>query len=99
MTTYMIAEVTITDPELYSEYVEKVPEVIRRYGGRYLARGGKVYPLAGDWRPERVILLEFETLEKLRECFGSPDYRRLTPLRERSTISRSIIVEGGAPPE
>jgi len=40
MAVYLIAEIEIKDLEMYSRYVEKVPEVIERFGGRYLSQGG-----------------------------------------------------------
>jgi uncharacterized protein (DUF1330 family) len=96
MPVFMIIEIEIQDGELYAQYVEEVPPVIERYGGRYLARGGRVTPLAGNWHPERVIVIEFDTLEQVRQCFASPEYLALAPLRERSTRGRSIVVEGCA---
>ena len=94
MSVYMIVEITVKNSELYSRYVAQVPQVVDKYGGRYLIRGGKVTPLAGDWNPERIILLEFEMAEQLRRCFGSPEYLEIASLREQSTISKSIVVEG-----
>ena len=97
MSVYMIIEIEIRDNELYSKYVEKVPEVIGKYGGRYLVRGGKVTPLSGSWKPERIIVIEFETIEQLQKCFKSTEYLELAPLREQSTISKSIVVDGYLP--
>lgn len=94
MSVYMIAEIEAQDGELYSEYADKVPEIIRKYGGRYLIRGGEVTALSGNWNPERVILVEFDTVEQWRRCFASPEYVKLAPLRERSTISRAIVLDG-----
>jgi uncharacterized protein (DUF1330 family) len=94
MTVYMIADITIEDRKTYAAYVAQVPEVIERYGGRYVARCEQVYALTGGWVPERVIIVAFDSMEHLRACFNSPEYRALAPLRERSTTSRAIVVEG-----
>ena len=94
MPVYLIIDVAVTDPELYAEYVEQVPAVVERYGGRYLARGGDVVPLTADWRPQRIILIEFDSIDQVRDCFTSPEYLALAPLREKSTTSRAIIIEG-----
>ena len=99
MPVYLIADIEVVDAELYAEYVARVPEVIHRYGGQYLVRGGNAATLSGDWVPERIILVEFETVERLQECFGSTEYSELAPLRKQSTISRSIVVEGYGSPE
>jgi len=99
MSVYMIVEITVKNSELYSRYVAQVPQVVDKYGGRYLIRGGRATPLSGNWNPERIILLEFETVEQLRKCFESREYLEIAPLREQSTTSKSIVVEGCAPPK
>jgi len=53
--------------------------------------------LSGNWNPERMILIEFETLEQLQQCFNSAEYQKIAPFRTQSTLSRSIIVEGLVP--
>lgn len=87
------------DYELYTKYVEKVPEIIKKYGGRYLVRGGKVLPMFGNWNPERIVIIEFETEEQVRDCFNSTEYLKVAPLRENSTITKSVIVNGYLPSE
>ena len=68
--------------------------VVEQYGGRYLARSGEVSTMVGDWRPERIVLIEFETIEQVQEFFASPEYQALVSLREQSAATRAIIVEG-----
>ncbi len=92
MSVYMIIEVKVADEKLYGEYVAKVPAVIAQFGGKYLARGPAT-PLAGNWKPERIIVIEFESLEQLHKCFASDEYRRIAPLQEQSAIGKSILVE------
>lgn len=97
MSVYMIIDITIRDDDLYSQYVEGVSEVVEKHGGRYLVRGGKVTPLSGNWNPERMIVMEFETMGQLQRCFRSAEYLELAPRREQSTDSRAIVVEGYLP--
>ena len=94
MPVYLIIEIKTINPEIYSEYVARVSDIVVTHGGRYLVRGGKITPMLGDWHPERIILIEFDSIEQLQECFSSADYLELAPLRERSTTSRAIIVDG-----
>ncbi len=94
MSVYMIIEIEITDKNTYAEYVEKVPATVEEYGGRYIVRGGAVTPLTGDWRPERVIVLEFPSADEMQRWNSSPEYLELAPLRMRSTKTRAIAVEG-----
>ena len=93
MSVYMIIEIQIKDDKLYAEYVAKVPEVINKYGGKYLARTSQVMPLTGNWNPERIIIIEFETIEHLRKCFGSDKYRQISQLREKSAVGKAIVVD------
>ena len=97
MPVYLIIDITITDPDLYGEFVARVPAVVEQYGGRYLARSGEVSTMVGDWQPERIVLIEFETIEQVQEFFASPEYQALVPLREQSATTRAILVEGYEP--
>ena len=60
-------------------------------------RGGEVTPLSGNWTPERIAVIEFESFELLINCFTSADYLEIAPLRELSTISKAIVVRGCQP--
>ncbi len=88
----MIIEVEVTDEKLYAEYVAKVPAVIANFGGKYLARG-PARPLSGNWKPERIIVIEFPSHEQLHNCFNSDEYRQIALLREQSAAGKSIVVE------
>jgi len=94
MAVYMIVEIAVKDREQYVKYVEQVAEIVNRHGGRYLVRGGAVTSMSGDWKPERVIVIEFDTMDAWRACFTSPEYRAIAPFREQSTNTRAIVVEG-----
>lgn len=95
MSVYMIVEAKeVIDKEGYGEYIRKVPETIAKFGGTYLARGGQVTVASGDWNPARIIIVEFDSMGKFREWWESPEYRAIAPLRERSTKTNAIVVEG-----
>ncbi len=67
MAVYMIVEAKgVKDKEGYSEYIRKVPQTIEKYGGKYLARGGRVSVVSGDWNPQRLIIVEFASMDKFR---------------------------------
>jgi uncharacterized protein (DUF1330 family) len=94
MPVYLILDITIVDQDVYEEYVERVPAVVEKYGGRYLVRGGEVATLSGDWQPERIVIVEFDGSEQVQEFYASPEFQALLPLREQGTTSRAILVEG-----
>jgi uncharacterized protein (DUF1330 family) len=94
MSVYVIIDIAVIDQGLYEEYVARVPAVVEQYGGRYLVRGGEVVALAGDWQPERIVVLEFESSDQAQEYLTSPEYLALVLLRQKSISSRAIIVQG-----
>ncbi|MBI2960842.1 MAG: DUF1330 domain-containing protein [Betaproteobacteria bacterium] len=94
MTAYVIAEVDITDPETYKGYQQAVPASVKKYGGRFLTRGGKVVPKDGGWEPKRVIVIEFPSLDDAQKWYHSPEYAPLLDIRLKATRSRLILVEG-----
>ncbi len=94
MAVYAVVNVQITDPARYADYVEKAPPIIARYGGKYLARGGEVKVLEGDWNPQRLVILEFESMERFNEWYNSPEYTPLKQLRGEASVTEFVIVEG-----
>jgi len=94
MAIYMITDISVKDEATYAVYVEKVRSIVEKHGGRYLARGGAVTPLTDNWKPERVAIIAFDNLRQIQECFSSDEYLRIAPLREQSTESRAIVVDG-----
>lgn len=94
MSVYVIIDIEVKNEGLYFQYVNKVADIVKKYGGRYLARGGKIISMFGDWKPERIILIEFDNMEQIQKCFQSQEYLQIAPFREHSTITKAIIVEG-----
>jgi uncharacterized protein (DUF1330 family) len=94
MTAYVIAEVEITDPAAYEEYRRRVNAVNARFGGRFIARGGRIEALEGGWSPERVVIVEFPSMEQALKWYRSADYAELIELREKSSRFRMIALEG-----
>jgi uncharacterized protein (DUF1330 family) len=94
MPVYMILSVEVIDSAAYNEYKAKVPELVEKYGGRYLVRGGAALRTIGDWNPGRIILLEFPSHERLWEWLASPEYAPLAAIRDRSTRAKGIVVDG-----
>jgi uncharacterized protein (DUF1330 family) len=91
---YLVGIVTIEDAEGFAEYASQVPEVIARYGGRYIARGGTVEVLEGSWAPARVTLAEFDSLEQAKRWYESEEYQALAEIRRRSANADLVLVEG-----
>lgn len=98
MSAYVIADVEVLDLALYETYRQKVPATIAAFGGRYLVRGGALTVLEGQWSPKRCVILEFPSMAQLKAWYDSPAYVPLRAIRERSTRSNLVMVEGFAAP-
>ena len=94
MAAYVIVDVTITDPQDYEEYKKLTPASITAYGGKFIVRGGKTETLEGGWDPERIVVLEFQTVERAKEWWASAMYGPAKEIRQRSATTRMIVVEG-----
>ena len=94
MAAYVIVEIEVTDPVRYEDYKMMAPPTIAAYGGRYLARGGRTEPFEGGWAPQRLVILEFPSLERAREWLESPEYRDARQLRHLTARSRMVAIEG-----
>ena len=94
MAAYLLAEIEITDPESFEAYRRDVSQLIARFGGRYLARGGTAEMLEGDRSVKRTVLLEFPEMAMLRAFYGSPEYQPLLALRQASSQSEVLIFDG-----
>jgi uncharacterized protein (DUF1330 family) len=94
MSAYVIAEIDITDPAAYEDYRRQVPDVIARYGGKYIVRGGKVESLEGGWSPKRIAVVEFPSMEQALKFYRSPEYAPLIAIRQKASRGKLVIVEG-----
>ena len=94
MAAYLVVDLTITDPEGFARYRDMVPPTIAAYGGKYLVRGGAITPLEGDWNPRRITILEFPSVERAKAWWDSPEYAEAKALRQRTTTTNLIAVEG-----
>lgn len=94
MTAYVIAETDITDPEQYARYMAASPAAIAEGGGRFVVRGGDVEVLEGDWRPPRLVVLEFDDVEAARRWYDSAQYRAVRALREGAGHVNMVLVPG-----
>lgn len=94
---YFIACIRMNDSNensSYMEYIREVKPIVEQFGGRYLIRSDKIMALSEKWRPDRVIVIEWDSKSRLEECFSSEIYLAIAGKRERAVESSAIIVEG-----
>lgn len=94
MPAYLIANISVEDPETFKTYQQGVPAVVARHGGRYLVRGGRVVAKEGDPAASRIVMIEFPTLEAAEAFYASDDYAELLRTRLASATGWLMFVEG-----
>jgi uncharacterized protein (DUF1330 family) len=94
MPAYVIVETDVTDPERYEQYKAASSGTVAAAGGRFLVRGGELAVLEGDWRPSRLVVLEFEDLAAAQHWYRSELYRAAKQLREGAAHLRMVAVQG-----
>ncbi len=94
MAAYAIVDLHIYDIARYIQYQRALSPLLRVAGGRYLARGGEFEVLAGDMQPERLVLIEFPSMDALRDFYESPQVQELEPQREACSRICIIAVNG-----
>jgi uncharacterized protein (DUF1330 family) len=97
MPALLIADIEVKDPDTYATYRSANPDIVKRYGGRYIAVGGQVRVLEGDWVPRRTIVIEFPDMAALTNFYESKEYVELREIRWKSAESRLVAIEVTAP--
>jgi uncharacterized protein (DUF1330 family) len=94
MAAYVIADIGITDPVGYEAYRPLAAASVARFGGRFLARGGKAVLLEGAPAPERIVVIEFADAAAARRWYESEEYQAALKIRQANSKGRVILVEG-----
>lgn len=94
MKAYLVLDFKIHGFSAFKRYIDNVPAFIAKHGGRYLVQGAEPTPLEGDWRPERMVVLEFPARQNATDFLNDPDFQDLLAVRHRTTASRLVLVDG-----
>jgi len=94
MSAYVIVEIDVADPVGYEEYKKQAAATVHAYGGKYIVRGGKAEVLEGDWSPKRIVILQFESMERAKEWLNCEEYREPRKMRHATAKANMIVVEG-----
>ena len=94
MSAYVIFDVDIHDLDRYQAFMQGVKPALEAAGARYLARGGAHHVLEGDWKPRRIVLIEFPSLAAWEAFYNGATYQGLKSVRDACSSARLVSVEG-----
>jgi uncharacterized protein (DUF1330 family) len=95
MAAYLVVDTNLTNPELYERYKLKAKPMVEKYGGEYLARGGKL-SIKEDalWRPTRMVLVKFPSVQDAETFYQSDEYQDILKVSKQSADRTLVILEG-----
>ena len=94
MSAYVIVEIEIVDPAGYEAYKKLAGATVEKYGGKYLVRGGQTEVLEGNWKPKRIVVLEFPSTDRAKAWLNSEEYREPRKMRHATAKTHMLVVEG-----
>ena len=94
MKAYVIVEINIHNQQLYDEYKKLTPATIAAYDGKFIVRGGKTESLEGNWNPQRLVVLEFPSVDRAKEWWSSEGYSKAKAIRQQAATTKMMVVEG-----
>ena len=99
MPAYVIADVKVSNPERYKEYMALSPAAIEAAGGRFLVRGGAHEVLEGSWQPARMVMAEFPDMASAHAFYDSARYVEARAKRAGATEYFNMVVVQGVEPK
>ncbi len=90
---YVVVDAKSRNPELLAEYRRLATMAVEQFGGRYLLRGGDYEVLEGGWRPSRLVVVEFASLDVARSFYDSPEYVAARKAREGVSDFDMLLAE------
>jgi uncharacterized protein (DUF1330 family) len=92
---YIVAHVTVRNPDAYKEYIERDTPILKALGGSFIIRGGQSQVMEGE-SLDRHVVIEFPSYEAAQAAYNDPEYQDVAEIRRRNADSVIIVVEGAA---
>jgi uncharacterized protein (DUF1330 family) len=94
MKAYLVLDLSVNDLGRFRRYIAEIPAFIAKHSGQYIVRGVVPTPIEGDWKPERLVIIEFPEREKAEAFLNDPDIQDLFRVRHDTTMSRLVLADG-----
>lgn len=94
MKAYLVLDLTVNDFGRLKKYIAEIPAFIAKHSGRYIVQGTQPTAIEGDWKPERMVIIEFPERENAEAFLGDPEIQDLFRVRHETTTSKLVLVDG-----
>ena len=94
MKAYLVLDLSVNDFGGFKRYIAEIPAFIAEHSGKYIVQGVQPTTIEGDWKPERMVIIEFPERKKAEAFLNDPDIQDLFKLRHDTTTSKLVLVDG-----
>ena len=96
MKSYLVLDLSVNDFSGFKKYIAEIPAFIAKHAGKYIVQGAQPTTIEGNWKPERMVILEFPERENAEAFLSDPEIQSLFKIRHVTTTSRLVLVDGCA---
>jgi uncharacterized protein (DUF1330 family) len=94
MKAYLVLDFSVNDAGGFRKYVDEIPAFIAKHAGKYIVKGDRPTSIEGDWKPERMVIIEFPERKKAEAFLSDPEIQGLFKVRHDTTTSRLVLADG-----
>jgi uncharacterized protein (DUF1330 family) len=94
MKAYLVLDFSVNDLAGFMKYADEIPAFIAKHAGKYLVRGTEPTTIEGDWKPDRMVILEFPERANAQAFLNDPEIQDLFKVRHTTTTSKLVLVDG-----
>jgi uncharacterized protein (DUF1330 family) len=91
---YLVLDLSVNDLGGFRKYIAGIPAFIAKHSGKYIVQGVRPTTIEGDWKPERMVIIEFPEREKAEAFLGDPEIQDLFKVRHDTTTSKLVLADG-----
>jgi uncharacterized protein (DUF1330 family) len=94
MKAYLVLDLSVNDFGGFKKYIAEIPAFIAKHSGKYIVRGVQPTTIEGNWKPERLVIIEFPERENAEAFLGDSQIQDLFTVRHDATTSRLVLADG-----
>ena len=94
MKAYLVLDFSVNDLTGFRRYIAEIPAFIAKHSGKYIVQGVQPTTIEGDWKPERMVIIEFPERENAEAFLGDPEIQDLFKVRHDTTTSKLVLADG-----
>jgi uncharacterized protein (DUF1330 family) len=94
MKAYLVLDLSVHNFSGFKKYIAEIPAFIAKHVGKYIVQGVVPTTIEGNWKPERMVIIEFPDRANAEAFLGDPEIQDLFKVRHDTTTSKLVLVDG-----